>query len=76
LHNEDTIIRIATLSAEQESSLPLIRAEFEKENIEYQIRSHHDSAYNGIFLAQKGLADVYVFSKDKQRAQELINSLL
>jgi hypothetical protein len=76
LNNEDKIIRIATLSVEQETSLPLIRAEFDKENITYQIRSHHDSAYDGIFMAQKGLADLYVLLKDKQRAEEILNILL
>jgi hypothetical protein len=76
LNNQDKIIRIATLSTEHESTLPLIRAEFDKENIIYQIRSHHDSAYDGIFLAQKGLADLYVFSEDKNRAEEILNNLL
>jgi hypothetical protein len=69
------IIRIATLGIEEESSLPLICAEFDREHISYQIRDHHDSAYDGVFMGQKGLADVYVYQKDADRAQLILKNL-
>jgi hypothetical protein len=76
MSKEKKTVCIATLSMEDESTLPLIRAELDKAHIAYQIRSHHDSAYNGLFLAQRGLADLFVYQQDKKRAEEIVKSLL
>ena len=76
MNTEENLVRIATLGIEDESSLPLIRAELEKENIPYQVRSHHDTAYNGVFTGQKGVADIYVYQKDERSAQQILSNLL
>ena len=68
---EETV-RIYTLEKEDEILLPLIKEAFKKEGIPLQIKSKYDTAYDGIFIGQKGLADLYVFKKDEQRAIELL----
>jgi hypothetical protein len=68
---EDTV-KIYTLEKEDEVILPLIKEAFKKENIPLQIRSKYDTAYDGIFIGQKGLADLYVFMKDEQRSIALL----
>ena len=68
---EETV-KIYTLEKEDEVLLPLIKEAFNKEEIPLQIRSKYDTAYDGIFIGQKGLADLYVFEKDEQRSVELL----
>lgn len=76
MSDQNKIIFLATLDIKDEFLLPLIKAEFDKENITYQIRTHHDTAYNGIFLPQKGLADIFVVEGSKASAQKILNNLL
>jgi len=68
---EETV-KIYTLEKEDEVLLPLIKEAFKKEEIPLQIRSKYDTAYDGIFIGQKGLADLYVFKKDEHRSISLI----
>ena len=71
---EETV-KIYTLNKEDEVLLPLIKEAFKKEEIPLQIRSKYDTAYDGIFIGQKGLADLYVFEKDEQRAIDLLTEI-
>ena len=73
--NEDTV-KILTLEREHEAALPLIRKAFEDANIDMHFSSKFDTAYDGIFVTQKGLGDIYVFQKDKERAEEILNDIL
>jgi len=73
--NEETI-KIYTLEREHESILPLIKEAFEKENISIRIQSKFDTAYDGIFMNQKGFGDIYVFKKDEERALIILNDIL
>ena len=73
---QDETVKIYTLNKEDEILLPLLLHAFEKENISLQVRSRHDSAYDGIFIDQKGLADLYVFTKDETRALVVLNEIL
>ena len=68
-------VKIYTLEKEDEVLLPLIKEAFKKEDIPLQIRSKYDTAYDGIFIGQKGLADLYVFEKDEQRALALLTEI-
>lgn len=68
-------VKIYTLEKEDDVLLPLIKEAFKKEDIPLQIRSKYDTAYDGIFIGQKGLADLYVFEKDEQRAIELLSEI-
>jgi len=68
---EETV-KVYTLEKEDEVLLPLIKEAFKKEEIPLQIRSKYDTAYDGIYIGQKGLADLYVFEKDEQRSITLL----
>ena len=69
-------IKIFTLDKKDETVLPLIEETFKKEGILIEIRSKYDTAYDGLFIGQKGLADIYVLSQDKEKALEILNDLV
>ena len=75
MNQTEETVKIYTLDKEDEIILPLIKEAFNKEDIPLQIRSKYDTAYDGIFIGQKGLADLYVFEKDEQRAVALITEI-
>lgn len=72
----DETVKIYTLNREDEVLLPLIKEAFKKEEIPLQVRSKYDTAYDGIFIGQKGLADIYVFENDEQRAIALLTEIM
>ncbi len=76
MNKMEETVKIYTLDKEDELVLPLIKMAFKRENIPLQIRSKYDTAYDGIFIGQKGLADIYVFNKDEQRATALLTEIL
>lgn len=43
--------------------------------IKFVIRTFEDSAYNGIFIPQKGYGQVLVDEKDRVKAEEIIAAL-
>ena len=53
----------------------IIRSELEKAGIKFIIRTYEDTAYNGIFIPQKGFGEVLTEEKDAERAKEIIKSL-
>lgn len=73
--NEKTI-KIFTLEREHEALLPLIQESFAEENIVLRFQSKLDTAYDGIFVTQKGFGDIYVFEKDRDRAVAILNDIL
>jgi hypothetical protein len=75
MNQTEETVKIYTLEKEDELLVPLIKEAFNKEDIPLQIRSKYDTAYDGIFIGQKGLADLYVFEKDEQRAIELLTEI-
>ena len=76
MYDEEETVRIFTLEKIHESLVPLIEEAFEKEGIELQIRSKYDTAYDGLFIGQKGIGDLYVFDKDKKRAEDVLKKIL
>jgi len=68
-----TLVKIFTLNNRFEADL--ITRELEKEGITVLIRNFRDTAYDGIFIPQKGWGEVRVPEKDKQRAEYIINAL-
>jgi hypothetical protein len=68
-----TLVKIFTLNNKFEADL--ITRELEKAGITVMIRNFRDTAYNGIYIPQKGWGEVRVPEKDQQRAMELIASL-
>ncbi len=47
----------------------------DKESIEYMVREHKDTAYDGIFILQKGFATFFVREKDEAAAQAVIQQI-
>ncbi|MCK4558756.1 MAG: DUF2007 domain-containing protein [Calditrichia bacterium] len=76
MNKMEETVKIYTLDKDDEVLLPLIKEAFKRENIPLQIRSKYDTAYDGIFIGQKGLADINVFNKDEQRAIDLLTEIL
>ncbi len=69
-------IKILTLSRDEETLIPLIKQAFEGEKVIYEIRSRYDSAYDGLFIGQKGLADIYLMKKDEEKGRLILAALL
>ncbi len=49
-----------------------LKEAFEREGIEYLVRQHRDTAYDGLFILQKGYASFLVKQKDEPAAKEVI----
>jgi len=75
LEDEKTI-KLATLEREHEYIIPLLTEVFENNDIAFTIREKFDRAYDGMFIGQKGLGDLYVFEKDADRAKVLLEEIL
>jgi len=73
---EDQTVKIYTLEREHEYLIPLIDEVFNKNKIKYHIRSKYDRAYDGVFVGQKGVGDLYVFKYDQVKAEQLLQELL
>ena len=69
-------IKIYTLNKEDETIIPLIVETFKTRNIPIEIRSKYDTAYDGIFIGQKGLADIYVMKGNKEESLTILQDLL
>ena len=76
MNKEEKIVKIHTLEKEHEYLIPLIQDTFEKENISFRVKSKYDTAYDGIFVGQKGVGDIFVFEKDKEKAIKILNDIL
>ena len=76
MSDEEKIIKIHTLEKEHEYLIPLIQETFDNENISFRVKSKYDTAYDGIFVGQKGVGDIYVFEKDKEKAETILNDIL
>ena len=53
----------------------LIADALSKEGIRHVVRSYEDTAYNGIFVLQKGWGAILVAEEDEERALEIIGEL-
>jgi hypothetical protein len=72
---EDTV-KIFTLDKKDETIIPLIEETFKNAGIEVQIRSNYDTAYDGLFIGQKGLADIYVMKNDEEKGLSILKDLM
>ena len=68
-----TLVKVFTLRDRFEADL--ITRELEKEGIPVLIRSFRDTAYDGIYIPQKGWGEVRVPEKEQERAKEIIDAL-
>jgi len=68
-----SLVKVYTLKDRFEADL--IKMELEKEGITVLIRYFKDTAYDGIYIPQKGWGEVRVPEKEKERAKEIIDAL-
>jgi len=76
MNDEEKIIKVFTLEKEHEYLIPLIQETFDRENIGFRVKSKYDTAYDGIFVTQKGVGDIYVFERDKIKAESILADIL
>lgn len=74
--DEEKTVKIFVLEREHEYLIPLIAEVFSANEIAFTVREKFDRAYDGMFIGQKGLGDLYVFEKDVGRAKSLLEELL
>jgi hypothetical protein len=53
----------------------LLKDAFDREEIEYLAREHKETAYDGLFILQKGYATFFVKQKDETSARNIIDNL-
>ena len=55
--------------------MDIIKDALEKDDIEYSIKEYKDTAYDGLFVLQKGYAALFVKEKGRETAMIIINRL-
>ena len=55
--------------------MDMIKDALEKEGLTYSIKEHKDTAYDGLFILQKGYATLFVEEQDKKKVQTIINQI-
>lgn len=70
---QEVFVKIATLENQFEADT--FKDALEKEKIPVMIRTFHDTAYNGIYIPQKGWGIILVPQEYKAKAQSIILNL-
>ncbi len=55
--------------------MDVLKAALERESIEYTLKEHKDTAYDGLFILQKGYASLFVREKDERRVAAIITQI-
>jgi hypothetical protein len=55
--------------------MDVLKAALERESIEYALKEHKDTAYDGLFILQKGYASLFVREKDETRVADIITHI-
>ena len=66
-------IRIATLDNEVQAQL--LSALLDEEGITHLLRSYHDTAYDGLFQAERGWGHVEADESDRERVLAVIEAM-
>jgi hypothetical protein len=70
---QEVFVKVETIENQFEADV--LKNALEKEQIPVMVRSFHDTAYDGIYIPQKGWGIVLVPEEHKARAQEIIAAL-
>lgn len=70
---QEVFVKVETVENQFEADV--LKNALEKEQIPVMVRSFHDTAYDGIYIPQKGWGIVLVPEEHKARAQEIIAAL-
>ena len=55
--------------------MDMIKDALEKDGLAYTITEHKDTAYDGLFILQKGYATLFVEERDKKKVQAMVKRL-
>lgn len=55
--------------------MDLLKTDLDGESIEYVMKEHRDTAYDGLFILQKGYASLFVRQKDEARVLAIITRI-
>ena len=55
--------------------MDLIKDALDNEDIEYSIKEYKDTAYDGLFVLQKGYAALFVREKDTEGVTAMVNRI-
>lgn len=55
--------------------MDMLKDALDKEGLEYSIKEYKDTAYDGLFVLQKGYASLFVREKDEEWAQTIVNHI-
>ena len=69
----DSWIKIHTV--ENIFEMDTLKAALEKEGIEYVVREHRDTAYDGLFILQKGYASFFVKQEDEAAVTAILKGI-
>jgi len=67
------LIKIHTIESIFE--MDMIKDALDNDDIPYTIKEHKDTAYDGLFIIQKGYAALYVEENDVERALALVKRI-
>ncbi len=71
--SENKSVKVAVLESTLEAQL--IETILNEQNIPHQMRSYHDTAFDGLFQVQKGWGSIYAPLTYKQRILEIIDDI-
>lgn len=55
--------------------MDMIKDALDEEGIPYSIKEHRDTAYDGLFILQKGYASLYVDEGDRDRVLAIVKRI-
>jgi hypothetical protein len=55
--------------------MDMLKDALEKEGIDYSVKEYKDTAYDGLFILQKGYAALFVKEKDKETALTIVKNV-
>jgi hypothetical protein len=62
-------------TAENIFEMDTLKAALEKEGIDFMVKEHRDTAYDGLFMLQKGFATFYTREEDEPAARAIIKGI-
>ena len=69
----DKWVKIYTIESIFE--MDIIKDALEKDGVEYSLKEYKDTAYDGLFVLQKGYAALFVKEKDRETAMTILDYL-
>ena len=55
--------------------MDMIKGALDADGISYTIKEHRDTAYDGLFILQKGYASLFVHEDDRERVLDIVKRI-